>query len=82
MNFEQFWAELQKGGCTQKGNAYSVIEGDRLHILSPGNSNLENHIRKAKVKEYFQILETGAMTPGVFQVRRAAYFYDVYTHIV
>ena len=79
MNFNEFWVELEQGGTTSEGDVFSVRNGI-LHILSPGNRNQNYNISPATVNRYFT---TDIPKFGVrFASKRAAYFLNVYRHIV
>lgn len=80
MNFHEFWAALQAGGTTEQGDRYRIVEGKRLHILSPGNNNENYNIRNETVRRYFEV-DIPNMTEANFRRNRSSYFMNVYNHI-
>lgn len=81
MKFADFWKELVKGGVTPEGDKYSVVGGDRLHILSRGNTNPKYYIKKKTVEKYFSV-DIPAMSETDFRIKRSSYFFNIYRHIV
>ena len=54
MEFEEFWNILSHGGKTPEGDEYNIVNDDKLHIRSPGNTNLKYYITKGTVKRYVE----------------------------
>lgn len=81
MNFDEFWAALQAGGTTEQGDRYQIVEGEKLHILSPGNHNKYYRIKKETVRRYFEV-EIPNMTEANFRKNHSSYFMNVYNHII
>jgi hypothetical protein len=81
MQFEEFWNSLSNGGKTPEGDEYNVVNDDKLHIRSPGNTNLKYYITKNTVKRYFE-KAIPIMGETKFRQKRSSYFYNIYRHII
>ena len=75
---ESFWKHLEAGGSTPEGDNYSVIERERLHILSKNNRNESYHITKKTVMRYLDEVEENEKKLQI----KVSYFYRIYRHIL
>jgi len=81
MQFEEFWNTLCKGGKTAEADKFNVVNNDKLHIRSPGNTNLNYYITKNTVQRYFEE-DIPIMGETKFRQKRSSYFYNIYRHII
>ena len=81
MQFEEFWKSLSNGGRAPEGDGYNVVNDDKLHIRSPGNTNDKYYITKNTVKRYFE-KDIPIMGETKFRQKRSSYFYNVYRHAI
>ena len=73
----EFWELLRKGGITQQKDKYSVIDENKLHILSPYNKNTKYYILRERVYIYLDEAEEDEVKLS----KKVGYFYQVYLHI-
>ena len=80
MTFTKFWQLIKKTGKSPEGDHFSLVDEDRMHILSPGNKNQQFYVSREAAEKWYDLL-SGGMSPKEFRKNYSAYFCNVFYYL-
>lgn len=80
MTFTQFWQLVEGTGTSPEGDYFSLVDEERMHILSPGNRNLLFYVSRKTAENWYGLL-AGGMNQKEFRVNYSSYFCNVFNYI-